>query len=241
MLLDMRSTSEAMRALALVTAAQADLARAFPNTGEGAAAQARLDLLTPIVKGWCTETAVEVASLGIQVHGGMGYVEETGAARWWRDSRITPIYEGTTGIQAADLSGRKLRLDDGAAMFALLDEIGATAQALKGGAQAFAGVGAALADAVLHLRASTRLQLTRMRDGERDAALAVSVPFLLQAGWVASAWQMARALRKTAGGADPFSRAKHRSALHFLEQMLPRALALGARVRVPARSDPLPH
>src|SRR5262249_57240146 len=95
-----------------------------------AAAQARADLLIPIVKGWCTELGNELASIGVQVHGGMGYIEETGAAQYMRDVRITTIYEGTTGIQSNDLLGRKLGPDRGAAMAALLADMGSELQQL---------------------------------------------------------------------------------------------------------------
>ena len=118
MLLGMKSTVEACRALALYAAYQLDLGDAHPDAAVRAAAQARGDLLIPIVKGFCTESGIEIASVGIQVHGGMGYVEETGAAQTLRDVRITSIYEGTTGIQSNDLIGRKFGRDRGAALLA---------------------------------------------------------------------------------------------------------------------------
>ena len=106
MLLTMKSTTEAMRALAYWTSALLDISRNHPDEGERRKAQALVDLLIPVVKGWSTEMGIEVATLGIQVHGGMGFIEETGAAQHLRDARITTIYEGTTGIQANDLVGR---------------------------------------------------------------------------------------------------------------------------------------
>jgi 3-(methylthio)propanoyl-CoA dehydrogenase len=106
MLMSMKARIEAMRGLLYVVAACHDIARAHPDSAARAAAERRVDLLTPIAKGWCTETGIEIASLGIQVYGGMGYDEETGAAQHWRDARITTIYEGTPGIQANDLVGR---------------------------------------------------------------------------------------------------------------------------------------
>ena len=124
MLLAMKSTVEACRALALYAAYQLDLGGAHPDRGGAQArAQARGDLLIPIVKGFCTESGIEIASIGIQVHGGMGYVEETGAAQTLRDVRITSIYEGTTGIQSNDLIGRKFGRDGGAALGAFIDEM----------------------------------------------------------------------------------------------------------------------
>jgi len=123
MLLGMKSTVEACRAMALYAAQQLDLGEAHPDEAVRAAAGARGDLLIPIVKGFCTESGIEIASVGIQVHGGMGYVEETGAAQTFRDARITSIYEGTTGIQSNDLIGRKVGRDRGAALLAFLEEM----------------------------------------------------------------------------------------------------------------------
>ncbi len=123
MLLEMKAGTEAMRALTLYAAWQLDLAESHSDPTVRAQAQAQGDLLIPIVKGWCTEFGVELASTGIQVHGGTGFIEETGAAQWLRDVRITAIYEGTTGIQANDLLGRKLARDQGAAMMSLLAQI----------------------------------------------------------------------------------------------------------------------
>jgi alkylation response protein AidB-like acyl-CoA dehydrogenase len=123
MLLTMKSSTEAARAMALYAAMQLDIAVHDPDEKRRAAAQARGDLLIPIVKGWCTEIGNEVTGLGVQVHGGMGFIEETGAAQYVRDVRITTIYEGTTGIQSNDLIGRKLGRDRGAAMAELIADI----------------------------------------------------------------------------------------------------------------------
>ena len=123
MLMDMKARTEAMRALAYVTAACMDRARHHPDPDERRRSQGRVEFLTPVVKGWSTETSINIASTGIQVHGGMGYVEETGAAQYLRDARITTIYEGTTGIQAIDLIGRKLIRDNGANAAALIGDI----------------------------------------------------------------------------------------------------------------------
>lgn len=123
MLLTMRALTEAARAINYVAVASADFAAHSANEEQQAKAQRRIDLLTPIAKGWATEVAQVVTSLGVQIHGGMGFIEETGAAQFMRDARITSIYEGTTGIQANDLIGRKLIRDKGQAMFEMLDEI----------------------------------------------------------------------------------------------------------------------
>ena len=134
MLLHMKALIEASRALAYSTATSLDLAKRHPDATERTRHQARVDLLTPVVKAWSTDIGVEVASLGIQVHGGMGFIEETGAAQHYRDARITPIYEGTNGIQANDLVFRKLGRDQGHAARAFLDEVAETESALSGAA-----------------------------------------------------------------------------------------------------------
>src|SRR6202166_4123992 len=130
MLLLMKSQTEAMRALSVVVAVSLDAARLLPRAEEREPHQAFADLMIPVVKGWCTENSVDIASLGIQVHGGVWFVEETGAAQYLRDARITPIYEGTTGIQANDLIGRKLARDGGRAAQMVVAEMRTLAQEL---------------------------------------------------------------------------------------------------------------
>ncbi len=151
MLMSMKAQTEAMRALAYVIAAKMDEAR----RGEDASAQAIVDLLIPVLKGWCTENAVEIASTGVQVHGGMGFVEETGAAQHLRDARITPIYEGTTGIQANDLIGRKIARDGGRAAGTAIAAMRAVAEALHG--EELATLRAQLTEAVGRARTLRRL------------------------------------------------------------------------------------
>ena len=131
MLLLMRSQTEAMRALAYATASQLDRLHHEESDEARKAAELRLSLLTPVVKGWNTETAQEVTSLGVQIHGGMGYVEETGAAQHMRDARILPIYEGTTGIQALDFAGRKILGDGGREIKSLIGELQNTCDAME--------------------------------------------------------------------------------------------------------------
>ena len=128
MLLSMRACTEAARALGYVTAAALDLAHRHPDEAVRARKRAFAELMIPIVKGWSTEVAQRTASLGVQVHGGMGYIEETGAAQYLRDARITTIYEGTTGIQANDLIGRKIARDRGAALLAAIADMRETVQ-----------------------------------------------------------------------------------------------------------------
>jgi len=173
MLIGMKARIEAMRALALLAARSVDLAARHPDAGLRAAHAARVGLLTPVVKAWCTDGAVEIASEAIQLHGGAGYIEETGAAQHLRDARITPIYEGTNGIQALDLVGRKLAEDDGAAAFALIET-------LREGAAA----NPATLDALDLLADTTRTLIAAGRDAP-DAAGAGATPYLALFGTVA--------------------------------------------------------
>jgi acyl-CoA dehydrogenase len=231
MLLLMKSQVEAMRALAIYAAFNLDLARAHPDAATRARHQARGDLLIPIVKGFCTETGIEIASLGVQVHGGMGFIEETGAAQAYRDVRITTIYEGTTGIQSNDLVGRKVGRDQGAAYAALLDDM---ERELEG----VIGAGAELA-AVETLRGATET-IVQYMSTTPDRALALSVPFLKLGGIVIGAWLMARsadiAQRKLSDGDSDseFLQGKLVSAAFYREHVLPQATALGNIVRTGA-------
>jgi 3-(methylthio)propanoyl-CoA dehydrogenase len=223
MLLSMRAATEAMRALAYYAAAMIDHARRNPDPRERASANRRADLLIPVVKAWCTDMGVAVASTGVQVHGGMGYIEETGAAQHWRDARIAPIYEGTNGIQANDLVGRKLARDHGAAAAALIADIGATAAEL-GTAQ-----GADLAAIAAPLRAGlAALDTATVYLVGADATLAAagSTPYLQLAGTVCAGWLMARqalaaSRRRAAGcGDDAFLAAKTATGRFFAEHFL---------------------
>jgi len=239
MLLTMRSSIEAMRALTLYAACQLDLAAHHRDAAVRDAAQARGDLLIPIVKGWCTELGIELTSTGIQVHGGMGYIEETGAAQCLRDARITAIYEGTTGIQANDLIGRKIGRDQGAAVQALLvdmgrelDELSAPARATAAPPTGYESIRQCAVEALALLRESTAA-LLEMRGARPELALAVSVPFLKLCGFVIGAWLMAKSAALAAeaqGGASAeFYSGKLLSARCYMQQVLPQALAL-ARV-----------
>jgi hypothetical protein len=231
MLLGMKSSTEACRALALYAAHQLDLGAAHPDEAVRAAAQARGDLLIPIVKGFCTESGTEIASVGIQVHGGMGYIEETGAAQIFRDARITSIYEGTTGIQSNDLIGRKVGRDRGASLSALLDEMQSTLGELTSNHVAAAAARTAALDAVARLRVSANTLLAALASVP-DRAMAVSVPFLKLCGLTIGGWLMARgadvAARKLAGGGvdREFLEAKLASAHFYATQVLPQVLTL---------------
>ena len=205
MLLGMKSTVEACRALALYAAFQLDLGASHPDPAVRAAAQARGDLLIPIVKGFCTESGIEIASTGIQVHGGMGYVEETGAAQTLRDVRITSIYEGTTGIQSNDLIGRKIGRDRGAALAAFLDEMQRGLKALAPEHAAAVRARDAALDALTRLGNAAQSLLGNLASAP-DRGMAVSVPFLKLCGLATGGWLLARgaevAARKRAQGSD---------------------------------------
>ena len=236
MLLTMKSQIEAMRAFAYVMAADMDRAHRDPDTGERAGRQARVDLLIPVLKAWCTELGVEIASMGVQVHGGMGYIEETGACQFLRDARIAPIYEGTTGIQAADLAGRKLASDGGAAMAALIAEMRQAAAELAHSKDTqVASIGAVLATGVDALESATAWMLQALAS-EPDAALASSVDYLMLTGYVCGGWQMGRAAlvasRKGTANEDPdFHRAKLATARYYADKVLPKANALLEAIR----------
>jgi alkylation response protein AidB-like acyl-CoA dehydrogenase len=229
MLLEMKAGTEAMRALTLYAAWQLDLAESHADPKVRAQAQVRGDLLIPIVKGWNTEFGVELASTGIQVHGGTGFIEETGAAQWLRDVRITPIYEGTTGIQANDLLGRKLVRDQGAAMMSLLNDVEQelTAQTAPDTVQA---VRAEALSAVTQLRETT-VTLLKLAAEDMDRALAVNEPYLMLCGFVLGGWLMARAAQVVSAGGSAagseFKAAKLATARAYVGQLLPRALAYG--------------
>src|SRR5262249_51096231 len=152
-----------------------------------------------IVKGWCTELGIDVASTGIQVHGGMGFIEETGAAQYLRDVRITAIYEGTTGIQANDLIGRKLGRDKGAAMAALIADARHELEAANSNPAAEEVRRAAL-DGLSVLEQATRAVLTQGAK-HPDLAAAGAVPYLKLAGFALGGWLMARAAARAAAGA----------------------------------------
>jgi hypothetical protein len=232
MLLTMKAQTEASRALTLYTAMQLDLAAASPDALVRAAALARAELLTPIVKGWCTELGNEVAAIGVQVHGGMGFIEETGAAQYVRDVRITTIYEGTTGIQSNDLIGRKLARDRGAAMIAFIKEMQRELEALATPNPAVDAPRRAALEGVGLLARATE-SLGKALATRPELAQGVSVPYLKLCGYVAGGWLLAKSAALAAAGAAgaerEFYAAKLRTAGFYAAQILPTAAAL-ARV-----------
>ncbi len=231
MLMTMRAATEAARGLAYFTAGLLDLARRHPELSVRDARQALVDLLIPVVKGWCTEQASVVASLGIQVHGGMGYIEETGAAQHLRDVRIAEIYEGTTGIQANDLIGRKLMRDGGQCALHFIGEMGEAAAHLGGGP--LARMRANLEVALDKLQSATRWMLLR-QDGDPNQWAAGAVPYLRLWGTVVGGWVMARsalAAEAALRGGDSGQRhlaAKLITARFYCEHILPQAPGLAA-------------
>ena len=226
MLMAMRSGCESMRALALVAAAEID--RSHIN-GDQTAAKARVELLTPIVKGWMTEMANELTSLNIQVHGGMGFIEEAGAAQHYRDARILAIYEGTNGIQALDLIGRKTLSDNGAALADLLDEMAGIEADLR--ASGLDKMANRFVASVTRAREIREFILDRAA-ADRTLMGAVAFDFLMQMGYLTGAYLMAKeAIRaKTLAGAgsaysDEFLAAKIATVRFYAEHYLPRAEA----------------
>lgn len=242
MLLTMRALTEASRGLTYLAAASLDLAKRHPDSAERAHHQARVDLLTPVVKAWSTDIGVEVASLGIQVHGGMGFIEETGAAQHYRDARITPIYEGTNGIQANDLIFRKLARDGGAAARSFLDEITILETTLKAApGDDLAVLGQLLTAANEALRQATLAMVETVAADPRRAASG-AVPYLRLFGVVAGGLVMGRsALAATQalsqGGADSeFYETKIATARFYADHILSQAPAMLHPIRHGAAS-----
>ncbi|HME39312.1 MAG TPA: acyl-CoA dehydrogenase [Steroidobacteraceae bacterium] len=190
MLMLMKSQTEAMRALGAVVALSLDAARLHPRAEERLRHQAFADLMIPVVKGWCTENSVDIASLGIQVHGGVGFVEETGAAQILRDARITPIYEGTTGIQANDLVGRKLARDGGHAARGVVAEMRALAAELAA-EPTLSPLAPAFSAAVDALERAIRYAVENYGTDVRGVSVG-AVPTLKLFGIVAGGWQLLR-------------------------------------------------
>jgi alkylation response protein AidB-like acyl-CoA dehydrogenase len=221
MLMLMKAKIEAARAICLTTGVLSDLARLAETEAERDAARARAELLTPIAKAWSTDVGVEVASLGVQVHGGMGFIEETGAAQHYRDARIAPIYEGTNGIQAIDLVGRKIAMADGAVMRSLCAELALTAESLAELPE-LASVGRRLATGVAALERATDWLLAN-----RGApSLAAATPYLRLAGDVIGGAMLGRQALAAAGSDDPWMKSKAALARVFAGQVLAQASGL---------------
>jgi butyryl-CoA dehydrogenase len=233
MLMSMRAQTEAARALSYVTAAAFDAAHHHPDEATRNANQAFYEYMVPVVKGWSTEMSIDVASTGVQVHGGMGFIEETGAAQYYRDARILPIYEGTTAIQANDLVGRKTARDGGATAKGILAQVRKTEEELaaRGSTERAGDLAAirnqlaagskALEDVVNYVTANMKSDI--------KSVFAGSVPYLKLAGIVLGGWQMARAalaaqrkLQSGEGDAN-FYRSKIATARFFADHVLSQA------------------
>ncbi|MGR3563048.1 MAG: acyl-CoA dehydrogenase [Heliomarina sp.] len=231
MLLRMRSLTEGGRAMAAATAGLLDVAHHKGDPEMVSLAE----FMVPLVKGFCSERAVEVASLGVQIHGGMGFIEETGAAQHYRDARILPIYEGTTAIQANDLLGRKVMRDGGetARRFAAL--IAETEAQLAGGDASAQAIGTSLAQARGALEAALDWLLENSRK-DIDAAFAGSVPFLMLTGTLAAGWKLAQGTlaaqsARDAGQDAAFMTRKIATALFYAQHVLPECATEQARIQ----------
>jgi len=233
MLLTMRALTEASRALAYVAAAHCDFAHHHPDEAARASHQAIYEFLVPIVKGWSTELSIDVTSLGVQVHGGMGFIEETGAAQYYRDARILTIYEGTTAIQANDLIGRKTVRDGGATAQAIFAQIDQTIAQLAGhDGQAFKSMHRHLSAGTLALARVVEFMVAKVKS-DPNAVFAGSVPYLKLAGIVLGGWQMARALlvaTKKRSEDEAFYGAKIATAQFFAEHILSQAPGIEASI-----------
>jgi butyryl-CoA dehydrogenase len=230
--MSMRARIEAARSLAYVAAGASDLAHSHPDATVRQEQRAFFEYLVPVVKGCSTEMGVEVASDGVQVHGGVGFIEETGAAQHYRDARILPIYEGTTAIQANDLVGRKTVRDHGCTAKSIVEMVLATAHELKDASSIdmeaigvqLENAALALSDVIDYIVGNAKLDI--------KAVYAGSVSYLKMAGTVLGGWQLARAAliaeRHLEDGDvdEPFYRAKIASARFFAQHHLPQAVAL---------------
>jgi acyl-CoA dehydrogenase len=212
-LMTMKALTQAARAICLVTARETDVARRAKDAAEAAAARNRVALLTPVAKAFSTDIGCEVASIGVQVHGGMGFIEETGAAQHYRDARILPIYEGTNGIQAMDLVGRKLPLEGGKVVMDLIADLNRTVEEVRASNRPeFGRMGERLTDAVAALAEATRFIGGELATNP-DSAMAAAAPYLrlfgLAAGGVLLAKGALAAARDGAGnGAQPIAVAR---------------------------------
>jgi hypothetical protein len=231
-LLTMKALTQAARAICLVTAREIDLAHRASTTEEREVAAMRAALLTPAAKAFSTDIACEVASLGVQVHGGMGFIEETGAAQDYRDARILPIYEGTNGIQAIDLVIRKLPLGGGDIVENYISELKDAADQVRASNQpAFGRMGDRLGEAVDALAEATAWIRTRLPD-RVEATLAGATPYLRLFGLAAGGIYLARGALAAASGGSRLEQSRRRAALarFFAENLATAAPGLATAV-----------
>ena len=234
MLLSMRSLTEASRALTYTACFNVDHRNKHPDADVRAFHHARSALLTPIVKGWCTEVAQEVTSLGVQIHGGMGFIEESGAGQYFRDARILPIYEGTNGIQAADLAERKTRGDSGRAMDLLIQEMRDVIHCAQGLGEPIISLADAFAASVVALNSAKDILLTKS-EIDINFGPATSSNYLMLAGTVCGGWQMliaaiAANTQLNNGAKNSFYNSKILVAQFYMANILPRYLSYAAAI-----------
>ena len=240
MLMLMKSSTEAMRGLAYVAAAEGDKEKVAKNPEQARKHALRTGIYTPIVKGWLTELAQEITYLGTQVHGGMGYVEETGSAQHYRDARIMTIYEGTTGIQGLDLVGRKTLGDNGAALQDLLDEIQATAKDMSS-FDSLAVMSDSLMNAV-QTGGEAKAWLLEHGSQDRNAAGGASVNFMMLFGFLCGGWIMGQSalkavkLLQAGAGDEAFLKSKQVTAQFYFDHLLPRTGSYLAMIKAGSES-----
>jgi hypothetical protein len=231
MLMTMRALTEGCRAMALVGAAAYDAAHHHTDPEVRRQNQTVYEFLVPLIKGYSTEMSLEVTSLGVQVHGGMGFIEETGAAQHYRDAKILTIYEGTTAIQANDLVGRKTARDGGATARGIAAQIETTEQALAARSEPDAVAMALRLKAARLAFLDCVAFVVAQSKGSPNAVFAGSVPYLMLAGNLVAGWQMARAMlvafdRIAAGEEQAFMRAKIQTARFYGDHLLSKAPGL---------------
>jgi hypothetical protein len=213
-----------------------DTARCHADAGQRSQNQGFVDLMIPVVKGWSTESAIDIASLGVQIHGGMGFIEETGAAQHLRDARITTIYEGTTGIQAADLIGRKIARDGAAAIREVIEQMrNVSGQLAAEDDERLAAIEAPLREGIDQLERAVRFIVETYGSDVKKPSVG-AVPFMELLGIVAGGWQMARAALiahrrlRDGSGDTAFYGAKLATARFYADHVLARAPGLAHTV-----------
>lgn len=241
MLMTMRALTEASRALTYLACSSVDYQEKHPDESIRKHHKARAALLTPVVKGWSTEIGLEVTSIGVQVHGGMGFIEETGAGQYYRDARILPIYEGTNGIQALDLVARKTLFDKGVAMDSLLKEMRVLVTSIEQSSSILKDESAAFSLAVEALAGAKALLLENAQD-DINWSGSVSFNYLMLMGTVCGAWQMLTAaqiaeIKLTSQDCDTsFYTAKLTTTRFYIDQILPRYLSHAAMIKAGSKA-----
>ena len=236
MLMEMKSQVEAMRGLAVFTGKTIDLSKKFENTKEGRHHLNLASLLTPVVKAWCTDQAVQITSLGIQIHGGMGFIEDTGAAQYFRDSRILPIYEGTNGIQALDLIKRKLFLDGGKTFEALVKEMKTiSSKCLKSKEEDIFKIGEIFDFSINSLETAAKWIKDEINENPEHSA-AGATPFLNMLGWTLGGWVMCKSAlssieNKNKDLSEKFYKEKINTSLFFCTTYLPLSSSLLSTIK----------